>query len=68
MVDNTNMAQAVIAALAEQFGELLCNSTVRRSVEATNSTYEQKALVLGSTKLGKDYLQIADELLAKIGG
>lgn len=68
MDDNTNMAQAVITALANQFGELLCNNTVRRSVEATNSTYEQKALVLGTTKLGKDYSLIADELLLKIGG
>ncbi len=68
MVDNTNMAQAVMTALADQFGDLLCNNTVRRSVEATNSTYEQKALVLGSTKLGKDYVLVADELLTKIGG
>jgi len=68
MVDNTNMAIAVTDALKQQFGELFLSSTIRRSVEATNSTYEQKALVYGSSKLGKDYVSVTDELLVKIGG
>ncbi len=68
MVDSTNMAQAVVDALKQQFGKLFLNSTIRRSVEATNSTYEKKALVLGSSKLGKDYDSVAKELIEKIGG
>jgi chromosome partitioning protein len=68
MVDNTNMAQAVVSALQQQFGELFLNNTIRRSVEATNSTYEQKALVLGSTNIGNDYITVTNELVEKIGG
>ena len=68
MVDKTNMAKAVTDLLKQQFGKLYLNSTIRRSVEATNSTYEQKALVLSSTKLGKDYDNVTAELITKIGG
>ena len=68
MVDNTNMAQAVVEALKQQFGELFLDNTIRRSVEATNSTYEKKALVYSSTKLGNDYISVTNELIEKIGG
>lgn len=68
MVEHTNMARAVIDALKQQFGEIFLSTTIRHSVEATNSTYEQKSLVYGSSKLGKDYVSVTDELLVKIGG
>ena len=64
MYDNTNMAKAVQEALREQFGDLLFETTISRSVEATNSTYEQKSLVSRkSSKLGKQYLDLAEEFL-----
>lgn len=64
MYDNTNMAKAVQEALREQFGDLLFETTISRSVEATNSTYEQKSLVSRkSSKLGKQYLELAEEFL-----
>ena len=64
MYDNTNMAKAVHETLLEQFPDLLFSTTISRSVEATNSTYEQKSLVTRkSSKLGKQYLDLAEEFL-----
>lgn len=66
MADNTNMSKAVESALTEQFGELLFSSRIHNSVEATNSTYEQKNLVSDKgSRLGKEYESFSREVLAK---
>lgn len=66
MYDNTNMAKAVHETLREQFPDLLFETTISRSVEATNSTYEQKSLVSQkSSKLGKQYIEFAEEFLER---
>lgn len=66
MYDNTNMAKAVRETLYEKYKDLLFNTTISRSVEATNSTYEQKSLVSRkSSKLGKQYLDLAEEFLER---
>lgn len=66
MYDNTNMAKAVHETLLEQFPDLLFATTISRSVEATNSTYEQKSLVSQkSSKLGKQYIEFAEEFLER---
>ena len=65
MADNTNMSRAVIDALVAQFGDLVFENSISKSVEATNSTYARQALVFKSTKLGKEYLSVADEILKK---
>lgn len=66
MVDNTNMAQAVVEALQEQFGEKLFHSKISKSVEATNSTYDQKSLIAcKNSKLGAQYAGVVEELLRR---
>ena len=66
MYDNTNMAKAVRETLNEQFQDLLFKTTISRSVEATNSTYEQKSLVSSkNSKLGKQYMEFTEEFLER---
>lgn len=66
MYDNTNMAKAVFENVKDEFGEKTFNITISRSVEATNSTYEQKMLVnQKKSKLGKQYMELADEVLKR---
>lgn len=66
MYDGTNMAKAVRQALAENYGELLFDAQIRRSVEATESTYAQQSLISQErSKLGAEYVQVVDELLQK---
>ena len=66
MADNTNMSKAVGAALADRFKEKVFGTRISRSVEATNSTYEQKSLVAKkSSRLGKEYLAVTSELIAR---
>ncbi|MFA9380435.1 MAG: ParA family protein [Acetanaerobacterium sp.] len=66
MVDRTNMAQAVVDALQEQFDGKLFKCKISKSVEATNSTYEQKSLVQReNSKLGGQYACVVEELLGR---
>lgn len=66
MVDRTNMAQAVVDALQEQFGDKLFQTQISKSVEATNSTYEQRSLTRqNSSRLGIQYNAVVSELLTK---
>ncbi len=66
MVDNTVMARAVVDALSEQFGDKLFQAKISKSVEATNSTYEQKSLIASkSSKLGAQYAEVVEELLRR---
>lgn len=66
MYDNTNMAKAVTETLKNKFSDKLFNTIISKSVEATNSTYEHKSLVSQKkSKLGKQYLQLADECLKR---
>lgn len=66
MFDNTNMAKAVLETLKEQFGNTLFETKISKSVEATNSTYEQKSLVSKKrSKLGKQYILLSEECLER---
>lgn len=63
MCDNTNMAKAVLENVRAQFGSKVFCTTIARSVEATNSTYEQKSLVsTPKSKLGKQYIDLTNEV------
>lgn len=65
MVDNTNMSKAVETALKEQYPyiKLFCTK-ISKSVEAANSTYEQKSLVATkSSKLGTQYINLVNEIM-----
>lgn len=64
MADNTNMSKAVCAELAERFADKVFSTRISRSVEATNSTYEQKSLVATkSSRLGREYIAVTQELI-----
>lgn len=64
MADNTNMAKAVEETLNERFKDKVFSSKISRSVEATNSTYEQKSLIsTKKSKLGQEYMSVTEELL-----
>ena len=67
MVDNTGMAQSVIEALQDKKDAYKVFDThISKLTEATNSTYEQKSLLqFKNSKLGKQYAQVAEELLRR---
>lgn len=66
MVDRTIMAQAVVEALQAQFGDKVYHTQISKSVEATNSTYEQRSLTRQhSSKLGSQYTEVVKEMLSK---
>lgn len=66
MFDGTNMAKAVREALEECYGDMVFTTQIRRSVEATESTYAQQSLISQSrSKLGAEYTNAVEELLAR---
>lgn len=64
MCENTNMTKAVDEALNSRYGELVFNSKISKSVMASNSTAEQKALSEKS-KLGAQYAELTGELISR---
>lgn len=67
MVDNTNIAKDIVDAINDNYKALCFKHSIRRSVEAVNSTYCQKAMVLGESKIGRDYKEVTKELLIRLG-
>lgn len=67
MRDNTNMTESVDAYLAERYGDSLYHTSIRRSVEAANSTALQKSLVSYKNKLSAEYEAFAEEFLVREG-
>lgn len=67
MADNTNMAKAVEQNLQMRFSKELFETKIRRSVEATNSTYDRKSLVATKgSKLGEEYMAVACEMINRL--
>ncbi len=67
MRDNTNMAESVDTYLINNYGDAVYTTSIRRSVEAANSTAYQKSLVSYKNKLGTEYEAFAEEFLAREG-
>lgn len=67
MRDNTNMSESVKDYLINNYGTAVYNTSIRRSVEAANSTAYQKSLVSYKNKLGTEYEAFAEEFLAREG-
>lgn len=66
MADNTNMSKAVEVQLRSRFPDLAYQTVISKSVEATNSTYEQKSLVnTCRSRLGEQYAGVVTEFLAR---
>lgn len=68
MTDNTNMCKAVKETLIERFGTQVFETTIRRGVEATESTYAQKSMTSAArSKIGEEYRNVVCELLKREG-
>lgn len=66
MYDGTNMSKAVRAALAASYGKLVFTTDIRRSVEATESSYNRRSLLADTrSRLGQEYQQVVAELLER---
>lgn len=68
MVDNTNMSRDMQQMLAQQFGNDMFQTVIRRLKEAPESVYKQESLCLSNTRLGEEYRQLADEVIIRCGG
>ncbi len=69
MADDTNMSKAVTHFLKETYQHLVFDTSIRKSVEATNSTYDRKSLIQTKrSRLGDQYRKLTDELIMKRGG
>ncbi len=67
MTDNTNMSKAVEKSLREDFKDIVFKNTIKKSVEATNSTYKHQSLITTSkSKLGEQYLNVTNEYLERL--
>ncbi len=65
MRDNTNMTESVDDYLSQNYGDAVYTTSIRRSVEAANSTAYQKSLVSYKNKLGTEYEAFAEEFLSR---
>lgn len=68
MTDNTQMGQAVDAALKERYGDLVFTTSISKRIEAANSTAEQKSLISKKNSVvGSQYRQLVNEIIEKRG-
>lgn len=65
MRDNTNMSESVRDYLITNYGDAVYSTSIRRSVEAANSTAYQRSLVSYKNKLGQEYETFTEEFLAR---
>lgn len=66
MADNTNMSKAVDSLLTQSYSDLLYGTKIHKSVEATNSTYQRRNLVITkNSRLGQEYSEFTKEYLNK---
>lgn len=65
MVDNTNMSKEVIEYLKENYANKLLDTHISRLVEASESTAFKVSLVKMNKRLGKQYTELANEILRK---
>lgn len=65
MCDNTNMTKAVDEALLQMYNSKVFNTRISKSVTASNSTAEQKALS-DRSKLGSQYAEFTRELISRL--
>lgn len=68
MTDNTQMAQAVDAALKQRYGELVFDTSISRRIEAANSSAEQRSLITKkNSHIGGQYRSLVAEILTREG-
>lgn len=65
MVDNTNMSKEVLQLLQDNYNDIIFDTYIPRSTEASKSTKSKKSLCLSTSKLGTAYQQLAKEFVCK---
>jgi len=63
--DDTNMSKAVEDALRNEYGDLVFKTAIRRLADATYSSYEHTSLIAMKSRLGRQYQDVASEMLNK---
>jgi len=63
----TNHAREALKSLHESFDDRVFETVIRRSIRYPESAERGVSILDYSPELGKDYLALADELLAKLG-
>lgn len=67
MIENTNMSRETHIKLQQIYGDLVFKSCISRSVEAAYSSQNCKSLCLTeNSKIGKEYIQLAKEVVTKL--
>ncbi len=65
MADNTNMSKSTLDMLHTKYKGLMFSTVIHKSVEAANSTIRNKSLCLNKTKLGAEYIALAEEVTGR---
>lgn len=65
--ERTKISKAVITALSDEYGNLLFKNIISNSVDAPNSTVDQKAIVFfKKSKIGNEYIKLTNEIIKRI--
>lgn len=65
MADNTNMSKSTLEMLHTKYKGLMFSTVIHKSVEAANSTIRNKSLCLNKTRLGAEYIALAEEVTGR---
>lgn len=64
MIERTNVCKAALNELSERYASELSSTVIHKSVEAAKSSETGAALCSTKSKLGEEYKQLADEMIA----
>ena len=65
MVDRTSVSKKALAELHEKYGDMLFDTRISKSVEAAKSSENGTPLCMTAHKLGKEYDNLAMEVLSR---
>ncbi len=65
MVDRTSVSKKALAELHEKYGDVLFDTRISKSVEAAKSSENGTPLCMTAHKLGKEYNDLATEVLSR---
>lgn len=65
MVDRTSVSKKALAELHEKYGDMLFDTQISKSVEAVKSSENGTPLCMTAHKLGKEYDNLAMEVLSR---
>lgn len=68
MLTNTQISNEVVAELHAAYPELVFRTGISHSTDASKSVRKRKTLVESRSKLGKQYLSVANELMERLEG